>query len=393
MRWNHISSLNADLFSKKSLNNTFIFSIHEDLNEIKIPWKKSDDHKFVNLWLSFDFQQDISSVLPDKFKVIYGVFSYDNVLIEYFPIYLIDFSLNKSIKFKNPFKYVLAKLVKAKILLMGQFLSTGQNFPFIEFLTEREFQIALHSFLQKVAVKYEAKAILWKDFFSNSPALEENGYFSFNYQPTMIMTLRGEWQNMKDYENALVSKYRIRLNRARKKGKGIVWLNLSVTEIIKWQSEIYNLYNGIISDAVFNIAIIPETYFSTMKSNFHDKYNLTAGFLDGKLVCFYSTILNGSTLEANLVGFDKNLNLRMQIYLNMLFLMVEEGIKLKVENINFYRTAMEIKSSLGAKAYPSFIYIKPTSTWFVPFFHLLIPWFSPKNPSWLSRSPFKTPNL
>jgi len=85
--------------------------------------------------------------------------------------------------------------------------------------------------------------------------------------------------------------------------------------------------------------------------------------------------------------------LKMQLYLNMLYLMVEDAIKLSCEKINFYRTALEIKSSVGAVGYDSFIYIRPTSKWLAPLFPILIPWFSPKNPTWIPRSPFKVERL
>jgi hypothetical protein len=126
-----------------------------------------------------------------------------------------------------------------------------------------------------------------------------------------------------------------------------------------------------------------------MKGAFKEKYNITAGYLDGKLVCFYSTLINGKTLEANLAGFEVETNLKMQLYLNMLFLMVENAINLKVGKLNFYRTAMEIKSSVGAVGKDTMVYIKPTSKWLAPLFPILIPWFSPQNLVWKARSPFK----
>jgi hypothetical protein len=135
---------------------------------------------------------------------------------------------------------------------------------------------------------------------------------------------------------------------------------------------------------------VPASYFPVMKEIFNDRYNITAGYLNGKMVCFYSTLMNGNILEANLAGFEEHTNNKMQLYLNMLFLMVEEAIQLKVETLNFYRTAMEIKSSVGAVGMDTMIYVKPTSKWLAPLFPIFIPWFSPQNPVWKARSPFKS---
>jgi hypothetical protein len=164
---------------------------------------------------------------------------------------------------------------------------------------------------------------------------------------------------------------------------------LDKEEIINSQADLHQLYIGILSEATFKMATVPESYFSSMKEAFKEMYNITAGYLDGNLVCFYSTLINGETLEANLAGFEEETNLKMQLYLNMLFLMVENAIKLKVGKLNFYRTAMEIKSSVGAAGKDTMVYIKPTSKWLAPLFPILVPWFSPQNLVWKARSPFK----
>ena len=348
-----------------------------------------DDNDNLNPWLSFDFQKNMLTAMPENVKVLYGSYSFGNELKGYFPIYFFDFSLDKSLKEKNPVKRILGKLIRAKILIMGQIFSTGTNYPFNEYLRDQQFQKELHHFLQGVASRYKAKAILWKDFFSVSAALEQNGYFSFRYQPAMILKINNHWETMHDYEQSLSSKYRIRLLRARNKMKDIIWKTLNKEEIINSQVVLHQLYLGILSEATFKMATLPESYFLSMKEAFKEKYNLTAGYLDGKLVCFYSTLINGETLEANLAGFEEETNLKMQLYLNMLFLMVENAIKLKVGKLNFYRTAMEIKSSVGAVGKDTMVYIKPTSKWLAPLFPILIPWFSPQNLSWKARSPFK----
>jgi len=391
--WNLYTILKSGLESKEELTASYTFSVYDNLNEIKGNWELFDAHKIINPWLSFGFQKNVASEMTENLRVVYGSFSFQNEILGYFPIYLFDFSLNKSLQFRNPVKKYLGKFAKARILLMGQLFATGLNSPFHNYLKEKHFQKELHVFLQRVALTYRAKAILWKDFFTQCPTLKDNGYFSFTYQPTMLMTIKEKWQTMKDYENSLSSKYRIRLQRARKKMKDVVWLNLSESEIVKWQVNLHELYTGVVSEAVFNLATVQETYFSRMKNTFKDKYKVVAGFCEGKLVCFYSTLINGETIEANLAGFEENSNLKMQLYLNMLFLMVEDAIKLRCEKINFYRTALEIKSSVGAVGYDTLIYVKPTSKWLSPLFPILISWFSPKNPVWKPRSPFKVESL
>jgi len=369
--------------------NSHRFSLFENLSELASKWSMIDANKQVNPWLSYDFQQNMKTSMPENIKVVYGCYTLDNELKGYFPIYFYNFSLEKSLKEKNLFKKILGKLINAKILLMGQVFSTGSNYPFYEHLGDRQFQKNLHKFLQKVASVHNAKAILWKDFFTSCSALDHHGYFPFKYQPAMIMKMNAMWKTMQDYEQSLTSKYRIRLFRARNKMKEINWRTLNKEEILIAQFDLYQMYKGVLSEATFNMSIFPESFFLGMKEAFKDKYNITAGYLNGKMICFYSTLTNGNILEANLAGFEEDTNLKMQLYLNMLFLMVEDAIRLNVDTLNFYRTAMEIKSSVGAKGIDTIVYIKPTSKWMAPLFPILIPWFSPNNPDWQARSPFK----
>jgi hypothetical protein len=349
-----------------------------------------DVNKQINPWLSVDFYDKMKFSSLKNVKVIYGCFTFENEVRSYFPMYLYDFSLENSLQEKNIVKKYLGKLIRVKLLVMGQFFATGSNYPFSEKVGDISFHVELDKFLQKVASLYRAKAILWKDFFTNCPALEQHGYFPFKYQPTMLFKIPADWETMQHYEQSLSSKYRVRLYRARNKMKDITWRILNPEDIISAQADLHQLYLGVLNQATFNMTTVPASYFPVMKEIFNDRYNITAGYLNGKMVCFYSTLMNGNILEANLAGFEEHTNNKMQLYLNMLFLMVEEAIQLKVETLNFYRTAMEIKSSVGAVGMDTMIYVKPTSKWLAPLFPIFIPWFSPQNPVWKARSPFKS---
>lgn len=369
------------------------FSVHDRLEDISSTWKLIEVTKKVNPWLSYHFVKNLSLGMPSNITILIASYSLNNNILGFFPIYLFDFSLDECLYQKNPIKKYLGKFIKAKIILMGQMLTTGSNYPMQEFFDNNIFQQSLHIFLERIAIKYRAKAILWKDFFLPSKSLESIGFQSFSYQPTMVMKLCEDWQSIKDYEEALSSKYRIRLNRARFKMTDLIWINLKEKEIDYWKRDIHELYLKVATNALFNVVTVPVSFFSNMKKSFGDDYHLKAGFLDGKIVCFYSTLRNGDSLEANYAGFESSVNASKQLYLNMLFLMVEDGISSGCKEINFYRTAMEIKSSIGAVGKDTIVYIKPTSKWLAPLFPILIPWFSPQNLVWKARSPFKVNQL
>ena len=76
------------------------------------------------------------------------------------------------------------------------------------------------------------------------------------------------------------------------------------------------------------------------------------------------------------------------LYLNMLYDMVAYAIKKQFKHIIFARSAMEIKSSVGAAAEDVYGIIKHTNPLLNQFMSRLFPYFDPKI-QWKERSPFK----
>jgi len=148
------------------------------------------------------------------------------------------------------------------------------------------------------------------------------------------------------------------------------------------------LYRNVVDGAGFNLFILPDLYFYHLQYYLGDKMNCT-GYFDGDtLVGFYTSIKNHNDLDAHFLGYDKATNKTSQLYLNMLYDLVSEAIELGTDQLIMSRTAMEIKSSVGAEAKPMFLYMQATS----PLLNKLLPralsYFVPKT-NWQARSPFK----
>jgi len=93
-------------------------------------------------------------------------------------------------------------------------------------------------------------------------------------------------------------------------------------------------------------------------------------------------------MEAHYLGYDKSKNAQHQIYLNMLYDLIKEGIDARVDKIQFARTALEIKSSVGAVPYDMLCYLKHKTTWKNKFLPKLLSFMVPEK-EWQPRSPFK----
>ena len=113
------------------------------------------------------------------------------------------------------------------------------------------------------------------------------------------------------------------------------------------------------------------------------------GYFDGdKLVGYYTHIQSHGDLDAHFLGYDPQKNKECQLYLNMLYDLVDDAIRLNSNNLIMSRTALEIKSSVGAVAHPMVLYLKTTNSILNLGVAKALSYFKP-NEKWVPRSPFK----
>jgi len=213
-------------------------------------------------------------------------------------------------------------------------------------------------------------------------------YNEFSLQPNMVLPIKEDWNTFEDYLGAMTSKSRMRAKRSFKLGKELVKKELSAESMEAFLPQIDKLYRYIADKAGFNVVYLSGHYFKAFKEHFPQKFRVFGYFLDNELVAFFTTFLNHHELEAHYLGFDEGNNRTYQIYLNILFDLVKIGIDSKVEQINFARTALEIKSSVGAVPAELYFYGKHTNAVKNQMFTPILSYFQPKV-EWKPRSPFK----
>jgi predicted N-acyltransferase len=245
----------------------------------------------------------------------------------------------------------LFKNYAGKLLIVGNNMLTGQHAiacrPDIS-------QASILSYLkERVCKEYPNQHLeIFKDF----PA-EELNFFSgssfdkslrFTSQPSMFLSLAESWEKEKDYVEALTKKYRDQYKRARKKADGIEKRQLNLTEIIELESRIYELYFHVAKNAPFNTFFLVKNHFSCLKENMGESFRFCAYFEEGKLIGFNTLFQHDELLETYFLGYDPSIQKDKMLYLNMLYDMVGCAIVNGFKHIQFGRTAMEIKSSIGA---------------------------------------------
>lgn len=177
--------------------------------------------------------------------------------------------------------------------------------------------------------------------------------------PVMKMEIQPEWQRFDDYLKALSAKYRIRAKAALKKGQPLELQLWGRAELSQHGERIMELYEQVFARAQFRLRKIDLSYFLSL-FDLDPDFRFRVWLHQGKPVGFSTLLLNGKQADAHLVGIDYEANKSFSLYLNILYQYVSDAIELRMRTLDLGRTAMEIKSSVGAVPvnYPVFVKLK-----------------------------------
>ena len=163
--------------------------------------------------------------------------------------------------------------------------------------------------------------------------------------------------------------------------------NLSAEEIIAHQEKIYALYKNVCDRAGFKLLSISPNYFFTLKKHLHNDFQLKAYFYQGELVAFISYFIEKKVTETHFIGFDEKDNNTWAIYQNILYDMVAEGIAQQTNTLALGRTALEVKSTIGATGVPMNNFIWSKNLVLHAASQKLFQWLNQHE--WTPRNPFK----
>jgi len=234
--------------------------------------------------------------------------------------------------------------------------------------------------------------ILLKDIKEDSDlytrVLGVNGFSSFQVEPKMKIQIDRNWKTFEDYLSAIKSKYRVRVRRAKKKLGPITKRKLSGEEIKQYAEKMYSLYMETAGGAGFNLFFLDDYYFAAMALELPDDVNLVGVFDEDVMIGFYTLIKGGTELDAHFLGYSIKHNQKHQLYLNMLYFMIEDAILAQASQLHMSRTALEIKSSVGAKPQQLELFVKhyskPLNAMVKQLLKITVP-----EVNWVERNPFK----
>src|SRR5690606_26086913 len=134
-----------------------------------------------------------------------------------------------------------------------------------------------------------------------------------------------------------------------------------------------------------NTFYLTGNHFETMKQRLGSDFLFYGYFLDEKLIGFSTLIKNGDDFDTYFLGYDETHQREKMLYLNMLYDMISYAMKKKYRKVNFGRTALEIKSSIGATDIEMYGLIQHSNPIFNKLMPYLFDYFEPKT-VWQKRN-------
>lgn len=388
----------------------YSFELHQSIDDIRTEW---DQYTLPETFSQSDYLKCIELDSPPELKNLYILIrSSDRKIVGTMLLQSLVLKLGDSFQYENyttnrsyfshqyqRFRQMMVSKFRFRMLTVGNLYLTGQyGFNFIEPNLNHASQIEIVNRIVKSLKKilrcteYRFNGVLFKDYFKEQyiESPREFGLLPFQVDPNMIMSIDKSWKSFEDYLLDMRSKYRIRLKNALNKFKGVERKSMQLGDIKKYQVQMYDLYNKILLGSGFVLAKGEENYFVHLKEKLGQRFHVIGYFIGEEMVGFYTWVLDDRKMDSHFIGVNPKLNLRHQIYLNILLDLVKDAISIGADKLYYYRTALEIKSSVGAEPYDMMCYFRHNN-WLLN--RLFVPtafkYFVPHQ-TWVQRHPFRS---
>lgn len=351
-----------------------------------------------NIMLSEEYLNVLDVSGPENMECYFMAFFRDGQLVGGALFQYLDFISHQTFQ-KNEALYnvrnFFARRFSKDLMILGNNMLTGQNGFYFDasVMAAEEVMPLLHEAVRKMQKEIrKTSLIIYKDYQPNFityfQGKDYQGYLRFSVQPNMMLKLRESWRSFEDYMDSFSKKYRARAKSAKKKLSSIEKTELTLNQIKVYRKQIHLLYQNVAENASFNTFFLGEGHFESMKEKLEENFRFFGYFSGEKLIGFYTLILNNDDIDTYFLGYDKKCQKENQLYLNMLLDMVEFGIGNRFSRIIFGRTALEIKSTIGAEPTEIFGLMKHRNPLINYFMNNIFSSISPTT-EWVQRKPFK----
>lgn len=363
------------------------FEVYETIRQIP-DWNTLREDVF----LSREYLGAKEKSLPENYAQYYVVVRKNGVLVAKAVCQLIEMKLGHFTQRRIIPKWLLNNL-KINVLSFGNMFLTGNHIVEGESTAKDFFYTQSHEIAKKIQQHSQKKilAILYKDYEKKESSERKTQVKALNIlrvQPNMVLNIHPAWERFQDYVSAMRAKYRTRVRRTFKKSSQVIFKEYAFNDIVENKAQLYSLFHTVAENASISTYQLTIEYFIELKRHLREEFKFYVGILEEKIVCFYTLIINKEEVETGFLGYNKQYLAQHELYLRMLYEMVEKTISLQKQKVVFSRTALEIKSSVGAEPVPMFILVFSNNIIINRFVNFLVSLFY-KEENWEQRNVFK----
>ena len=174
------------------------------------------------------------------------------------------------------------------------------------------------------------------------------GWIPLEFDPEMLLHLDPTWEGLADYQLQLNTKSRTKVKRVLKVSESFQISDWSTEKVIENADVLIDLYRSVFDRSGFRLGQLHAEELIESKRFWGDDFVVKGYELEGELVGFQCAYQGADEIEAFFVGFTPELVKSHAIYQRMLIEFIRLGIKTKRKRINMGRTALDVKSSVGA---------------------------------------------
>jgi hypothetical protein len=372
------------------------FKVYKSIREIP----ESEWIHFVptsRYFLSYQYLSTLEKSSPEL-DYIYVLYYKNNILKGLVSFQVVDFkgdALRKYIPDTNFLvKFILNKgldCIQSKLLVLGNLIFTCETGWYFDPLFSEPHRDKILFEMIRIARKQVPKNTIGIMINEASGIRQHHsykcqGFHLFEVENKMVFKSH-LFSNFSEYDEKLISKYRVRKNKIFQLNKNIEFFEINVLNFEMYQNEIQDLFNNVIEKSKFKLLDLNKDYFKIFLEEQSQTFKLVGFRENNTLLGFVSYFEINQEIEVHYIGLNYNYNQTNKLYNLMLYKMIELGISENKIEVCMSRTAQEIKSSVGAQPIRVFSFLKITNV----FLNFLTPFFlgrlKPKK--WSPRSIFK----
>jgi len=222
----------------------------------------------------------------------------------------------------------------------------------------------LDGVMHDIAKDTETDVIVYKEFAHDdldwTEPLLQLGYRrlpappSYNFKPV--------FEDFAQYCAALKKHYRWEVNRSRRKLKHPGFEETVLTdpqEIVRaYTSEAHALYHQMADRAAVKMQLVPIEFLHELTLRLNGHVELVAIRKDTRMVAFCWCLHAQSSYYTMYAGLDYELNHEFDLYFNLMYAMLDRGLRKRVSNIVFGIGADAFKARLGCYSEPLYVFGK-----------------------------------